>query len=171
MIKQNKKRMETPELNKNSFPNFSRLASRTPDAIAYLSGDAAHPDVFGRVRFYTTPLGVYTVAEVSGLGTDTGCQSPIYAMHIHEGGRCVGNFSTTGGHYNPRGCVHPYHAGDMPPLFASGGIGFLAFLTGRFTVDEIVGRSIIIHAHPDDFTTQPSGNAGARIACGVIREM
>jgi Cu-Zn family superoxide dismutase len=57
----------------------------------------------------------------------------------------------------------------MPPLFAGTGRAFLAFFTDRFTVDEIIGRTVVVHAKPDDFTTQPSGNSGSKIACGQIR--
>ncbi len=156
-------------MNKINFPNLLRLGSKSPDAVAYLAGDSAHPELQGRVRLYDTPYGVFVVAEVSGLPTGNGCASPIYAIHIHEGGECRGDFSSTGGHYNPTGCRHPYHAGDMPPIFGADGIGFLAFLTKRFTVGEVIGQSVIIHANHDDFRTQPSGGAGARIACGVIR--
>ena len=68
----------------------------------------------------------------------------------------------------PNACLHPYHAGDMPPLFAVGSRAFLAFFTDRFTASEIFGKTVIVHDGRDDFTTQPSGNAGKKIACGVI---
>ena len=58
----------------------------------------------------------------------------------------------------------------MPPLFSNRGYALQAFLTDRFTVGEILGRTVIIHDGTDDFTSQPAGNAGARIACGVIRK-
>ena len=79
-------------------------------------------------------------------------------------------FPHSGTHYNPNGCPHPYHAGDMPPLFGADGYAFLTFVTSRFTVNEIVGKTVIIHSSPDDFTTQPSGNSGEKIACGLIVE-
>jgi Cu-Zn family superoxide dismutase len=77
-------------------------------------------------------------------------------------------FPSSGTHYNPNNCPHPYHAGDMPPLFGANGYAFLTFVTSRFTVNEIIGKTIIIHSMPDDFTTNPSGNSGEKIACGVI---
>lgn len=73
------------------------------------------------------------------------------------------------GHFNPGDKPHPFHSGDMPPLLGCDGIAYSIFLTNRFTPDEIVGRTVIIHLNPDDFTTQPSGNSGEMIACGVIR--
>jgi Cu-Zn family superoxide dismutase len=94
-------------------------------------------------------------------------------MHIHEGGSCTGNaadpFADAGSHYNPEGCEHPAHAGDLPPLFSNRGTAWGAVLTDRFSVGEISGKTVIIHLNPDDFTTQPAGNSGAKIACGVIR--
>lgn len=74
-------------------------------------------------------------------------------------------------HYDPNGCGHLYHAGDLLPLFGNDGLAFCAFLTNRFPVDEVIGRTVIVHDHPDDFTTQPSGNSGTKIACGVIRRV
>ena len=65
--------------------------------------------------------------------------------------------------------MHPYHAGDLPPLFGSGGVAVSVFLTDRFHLEDIIGKTVIIHSSPDDFTTQPSGNAGAKIACGEIK--
>ena len=79
-------------------------------------------------------------------------------------------FANAGMHYNPDNCQHPYHAGAMPPLFGVDGAALLLFLTNRFSVQEIIGRTVIIHARPDDFMTQPSGNSGEKIACGVIRK-
>lgn len=100
------------------------------------------------------------------------CKGRIFGFHIHSGSRCSGNgsdpFADTDGHYNPGGCEHPYHAGDMPPLFGSDGCAYLVFLTNRFTVNEVIGRTVVIHDMPDDFTSQPAGNAGNKIACGVI---
>ena len=67
--------------------------------------------------------------------------------------------------------MHPQHAGDMPSLLANDGNAFLIFYTDRFHPEDVIGRAVIIHAHSDDMTTQPSGNSGAMIACGEIREM
>lgn len=63
---------------------------------------------------------------------------------------------------------HPNHAGDLPPLLSAGGYAKMTVLTGRFRVDEIVGRTLVIHNGVDDFTGQPSGNSGKKIACGII---
>lgn len=144
-----------------------------PGAKAKLRGNAIYPEIKGEVKFYHTAFGVLVAAEIFNLpATDEKCGNRIFAFHIHSGESCSGNgddeFADAGSHYNPDGCPHPYHAGDMPPLFTSGSRAFLSFLTDRFTVNEIVGKTVIIHDGPDDFTTQPSGNAGNKIACGEI---
>ena len=107
------------------------------------------------------------VADIRGLPeSDAG----FFAFHIHEGGDCGGEgFADTGGHYDPCGMPHPRHAGDLPPLLSCHGKAHLAVLTNRFSVSDIIGRTVVIHSHPDDFKTQPAGGAGTKIACGVIR--
>ena len=158
-----------------SFMRFLPVLRRRPDAQADISGGRENPRLRGSVRFYQTPQGVLVLAEVSGL-PDRGCrcEDNIFAFHIHSGGSCAGSaddsFSSALGHYNPERCPHPAHAGDMPPLFSNNGYALQAFLTDRFTVREIVGKTVIIHDHVDDFTSQPAGNAGERIACGVIHK-
>ena len=161
-------------MNMNSqTPNFITFFRRRPDAYAALRGSSDYPEIEGRVFFYTTDYGTVVLAIVEGLPTSSvTCASPIFAFHIHSGSSCTGNaadpFSNVGTHYNPHGCPHPYHSGDLPPLFGAGGYAFSAVLTDRFTVEEVIGKTVIIHSSPDDFTTQPSGNAGAKIACGEI---
>jgi Cu-Zn family superoxide dismutase len=138
-----------------------------------MQGRPKYPSLNGVVKFYPTPYGTLVVAEILGLPRlEDPCKKPIFGFHIHNGGSCTGNdsdpFADTGMHENPFGCPHPYHMGDLPPLFGAGGIAFSAFLTDRFTVDQVLGKTVIIHASPDDFISQPSGNAGEKIACGVI---
>ena len=65
--------------------------------------------------------------------------------------------------------MHPHHAGDLVPLLSNQGYAWTAFYDKRFTIRDILGRSVIVHMNPDDFRTQPSGNSGAMIACGEIR--
>ncbi|WP_411675736.1 superoxide dismutase family protein [Caproicibacter sp.] len=152
---------------------FQNTLRRTPNARAMMNGSRDYPDLHGFVSFYQTSDGVFLIAQIHGLPTGTqACSPDIYGFHIHEGKSCTGNaedpFADTDGHYNPNGCPHPAHAGDLPPLFGNRGYAFMAFFTDRFTVNEVIGRTVIIHAAPDDFTTQPSGNSGAKIACGKI---
>ena len=154
--------------------DFAALLRTPPQAIATVRGSSAHPKIRGTVRFYQLPQGVLVSAEVDGLPEHGGaCGSSIFGFHIHSGSACSGNaedpFANALAHYNPSECPHPAHAGDLPPLFGNRGYAFSLFLTDRFSVREIIGRTVIIHSDPDDFTTQPSGNAGKKIACGVVQ--
>lgn len=140
-----------------------------PEAIAKVLGGRDAPNLFGSVKFYQMSGGVLVVADIFGLPeSDTG----IFAFHIHEGENCDGEgFPNTGGHFNPQNSSHPFHAGDLPSIFSCKGKAFLAVLTDRFEIPQIIGRTVVIHAMPDDFMTQPSGNAGEKIACGIIAAM
>ena len=145
-------------------------------ARSIIKGNDIYNSIKGKAYFYDTSKGVMVIIEVNGLPTFGGnCNNGIFALHIHEGGSCSGNendmYANTMGHYNPDKCMHPYHAGDMPPLFESNGYAFMMYLTKRFKINDIIGRTIIIHSEPDDFRTQPSGNSGSKIACGVIERM
>lgn len=144
-----------------------------PDATAVIKGSEEFCKIKGYARFYQTKCGVLVRVQVSGLPKPNEiCKSPVFALHIHSGSKCQGNsedpFADTMSHYNPDECSHPYHAGDLPPLFGNNGNAFAVFLTDRFNVREIIGKTIIIHSSPDDFTSQPSGNSGTKIACGEI---
>lgn len=149
------------------------LMMRKPQAISIINGGNEHPDLKGKVYFYQTRSGVLVVTQISGLPVnDDRCSQPVFAYHIHSGSSCSGNetdqFADALVHYDPYSCPHPYHAGDMPPLFGCNGIAFSAFLTDRILVNEIIGKTVIIHSNPDDFMTQPSGNSGMKIGCGEI---
>lgn len=144
-----------------------------PQAIAKIKGSDRYKGIIGTVCFYSVRHGVCVVAEVFGLPTDINpCGGKFFGFHLHSGGECIGNgkdpFSKVLGHYNPNGCAHPYHAGDMPPLLGCNGYAFSAFVTNRFSVKELADKAVIIHSNPDDFTTDPSGNSGEKIACGSV---
>lgn len=143
------------------------------NATAKIKGSNKYPSIEGTANFWQTQEGVLVLVEASGLPFEKGnCMSKIFACHIHEQGDCSGNatepFANVGMHYNPTKCPHPYHAGDLEPLFENDGYSFYLFLTNRFTVKEIIGKSIIIHSQRDDFATQPAGDSGEKIACGKI---
>lgn len=141
-----------------------------PRAVAWVTGNADNPQLSGLVKFYQTSYnGVLVEAEIFGL-PDTK-ESNFYAMHIHQFGDCSNNFSETGEHYNPENEPHPFHAGDLLPLLSNQGYAWSAFYDKRFMINEIIGKSVIIHSGADDFTTQPSGNAGIKIGCGEIRRI
>lgn len=134
-----------------------------PSVMARVTGGKEAPCLFGTVKFYAMGKHVLVVAEISGLPAT---KTDFFAFHIHTGNSC----DNSGGHYNPESVPHPLHAGDLPPLISCGGRAFLVVLTGRFSLCDITGKVVIIHENADDFTTQPSGNPGKQIACGVIRQ-
>lgn len=146
------------------------MIRKQPNAVALISGNSNYPRLNGLARFYrTTCNGVLVNIEVYGLPDTPEAPSHFYALHIHENGNCTIPFDKTGTHYNPANLPHPYHAGDMPPLLSNNGFAWMSFFDRRFKIEEIIGRSIIIHSNRDDFTTQPSGDAGDKIGCGVIK--
>lgn len=152
------------------FEGVGRLLNRPPQAFAALHAGEDYPGVRGSVRFYPTDRGVLIAARVVGLPmSQEECAGNFYGFHIHEGNACSGgDFMSAGGHYSPGRCAHPFHAGDLPPLLGASGEAFSVVLTDRVTLPELIGKTIVIHAAPDDFVSQPAGNAGDRIACGVI---
>ncbi len=141
-----------------------------PVAYAKITGNTDNPSLQGIAYFYPVAFGgVLIETEVYGLPYENiPPYSQFYGMHIHEAGNCSLPFDKTGDHYNPRRLTHPAHAGDLPPLLGNQGYAYSVFYTDRFGLPEIIGRSLIIHSAPDDFTTQPSGNSGKKIGCGVI---
>jgi Cu-Zn family superoxide dismutase len=131
---------------------------------------------FGEATFDQVGDKVHVVVYVQGLKP-----GQEHGLHIHEVGDCSsGDGMSTKGHFNPFGKPHArydsaeHHAGDLPSLKAGkDGRAKVDAMVDVITVGSgpgnIVGRGLIVHADPDDFKTQPTGNAGARIACGVIR--
>lgn len=159
-----------------SFTELSAALRQRPHAAARIFGSPACPDISGCVHFYQTKRGVLVAAEIFGLPQgQEHCPDGIFAFHIHSGSSCSGTeadpFADAMTHYDPEGVPHPCHAGDLPPLFANHGYALQVFLTDRFSVREVLQKTVIIHASPDDFTTQPSGNAGTKIACGEIKAL
>jgi len=141
---------------------------KSPGAVARIVGGEEAPHLSGCVRFYQENGCVRIVAMISGLpkASETG----FFGFHIHQGRDCSGmGFPGTEGHYNPTEQIHPKHAGDLPPLLSCKGNAYLSVKTDRFSVNEIIGRTVVIHSDPDDFHSQPAGNAGEKIACGVIQ--
>ena len=144
-----------------------RLITRQPVAIAQIRGNKETAGINGTVRFYQYPGGILTEVDVNGLPNNG---MGFYGFHIHSGGSCSGNdFSSTGGHLNPTNAAHPHHAGDLPPLLSYNGRAYMTVMSDRFSLQDILGRTVVIHKMPDDFRSQPAGNAGDKIACGVIR--
>ncbi len=135
----------------------------------------------GTAQLWQESNGLVNV-EIASLALPPG----THGIHFHEVGKCDGGstaFSTAGAHYNPLGKAHGLespngpHAGDAPNLVTpASGVGKVAFSTGRVlltpgptTLFDADGSAIVVHANPDDQVSQPAGNSGARIACGVVR--
>lgn len=146
------------------------INSHYPDAISYIQGNKNFPNIEGKVEFYKINKGVLVLAEIKGLPqeNETG---EFFAMHIHNGDNCYqdadGNFENTG-HLNPENKNHPNHMGDLPVILSNDGYAYSINLTNRFSILDIIGKTVMIHQNADDFRTNPSGNSGTKIACGVI---
>ena len=148
------------------------------NATAKIMGGPLAPQLNGNVIFFDVPGGTEVYVEVSGLPPYQPAQDskqPIgpHGFHIHEFGICeIGNpqepFQSAGGHWNPTNQPHGNHAGDFPVIFSNNGYARMSFFTDKFKPKDIIGKSVIIHQNPDDYRSQPAGNAGKRIACGVI---
>jgi Cu-Zn family superoxide dismutase len=148
-------------------------------AVAYIKGGPLAPKIQGTVIFRDVLNGTEVSVYVSGLPKYQPAQngqSPIgpHGFHIHNFGNCnVGSredpFKDAGGHWNPYNQPHGNHAGDFPVLFSNNGISIMSFFTDKFRVADVINKAIIIHQSPDDYTSQPSGNAGRRLACGLIQ--
>jgi Cu-Zn family superoxide dismutase len=151
------------------------MAPSGPSAVADLAPTRGS-SATGTVTFTQKGNIVVVAAKVSGLAPG------MHGFHIHEKGDCTsGDGMSAGGHFNPLGKPHSYptivdrHAGDMPMLAAdaAGNAAMTAELdviTIGSGAADVVGKAVIVHKDPDDFKTQPTGNAGARVACGVIRK-
>lgn len=159
-------------MQKLSIPKIftHNMITNPPNAYALIHGSKSHPDIWGIVKFYSTPYkGLTVCAEIFNLPIYSPNGAPsFFGFHIHETGDCSDNFANTGGHYNPDKQTHPFHVGDLPPLISSDGYAFMCVYVRQLNLKEIFGRSVIIHSQADDFTSQPSGNSGEKIACGVI---
>jgi Cu-Zn family superoxide dismutase len=127
-------------------------------------------EVKGTVTFTQRGDRVHVSANVTGLKAGS-----VHAFHVHEKGDCsAADGMSAGGHFNPAGKPHgaqdgEHHAGDMPNIVADGyGNATASFDLTGVTVQSFEGKGLIVHRDPDDYKSQPAGNAGPRVACGVI---
>lgn len=146
------------------------LLEEPPRAFALINGIDG---IEGNVTFYDYQGKLVMIYQVNHLPKSDRCQGGIFGFHIHEGGSCSGSanepFAGTKGHFNPGNCPHPYHLGDLPPLFATQRTAWGMVYLDKLNVEEIMGKTIVIHNRADDFQSQPSGNSGEKIACGFIQ--
>jgi Cu-Zn family superoxide dismutase len=149
-------------------------AGTGPGAAAEMKPTAGNA-VSGTVRFEQSGSKVIVSAAITGLKP-----SAEHGFHVHEKGDCSApDAMSAGGHFNPAGKPHGHygkaerHSGDMPNLRAdASGAARVMWETDLLSVGSgaanVIGRSVVIHRDPDDYASQPAGNAGPRLACGVI---
>lgn len=139
-------------------------------ALAPASGSQAQ----GTVRFTQEEDRIVVHAHVAGLAPNS-----EHGFHVHEKGDCTApDASSAGAHLNPDGKPHGspagvHHTGDLPSLKAdASGVAQASFeIKGMLLgsgAQDLLGKAVVVHADPDDYHSQPAGNSGARIACGVI---
>jgi Cu-Zn family superoxide dismutase len=151
------------------------LKSKPSDATIVLVSTAGS-SVVGTLTATPVAAGVHLQGRITGL-----VPGSTHGFHIHERGDCsASDASSAGGHFNPTGTEHgdpagfTHHAGDIANLVADaqGNVDVDATVhgvsLGTGTADDILGRAVIVHRDADDYATQPAGNSGPRLACGVI---
>ncbi|MDO5125677.1 MAG: superoxide dismutase family protein [Ruminococcus sp.] len=147
----------------------NRILMGVPQAYAHIKGSEKYPTIKGVISFYAMGGGTVVVTEINGLPRD----DSFFAMHIHNGSSCSGNsedpFTNSGTHLDFTDDEHPFHTGDLPVILSNNGYSWSAVFTDRFRPCQVRGCVVIIHADADDYRTQPSGNSGKKIACGIIR--
>ena len=128
-------------------------------AKAHIKGGKKYPEIDGTVTFRETKNGVIMTAKINNLPQSKDkCKGRFFGFHIHEGTSCTGNledeFANAKSHLNPTNCPHPFHIGDLPPLIENNGFAYMSVLINKFKIKDILGKVIIIHDMPDDFTTR-----------------
>ncbi len=149
-------------------------ASTIPGAVAHIAG-ASGSLVSGTLALAPLHGGVRITGDIGGLSPGS------HGFHIHEAGDCsAADATSAGGHFNPTGSGHgragtaTHHAGDIDNILAdASGVAHVdvqlrGVSLGGSANTDIVGRALVVHAAPDDYRSQPAGNSGARIGCGVI---
>jgi superoxide dismutase, Cu-Zn family len=169
---------EAPRAPENAAPASTQTArseQTSPGAAAQL-GPTQGNAVTGSLALASSAEGVHITGSVQGLKPDA-----EFGFHIHEKGDCSApDGSSAGGHFNPSQQQHgnptggAHHAGDMPNIRSNAeGVAQVDTTAASATVhgdpaSDVIGKAIVVHEGPDDYTTQPSGNSGKRVACGVI---
>jgi Cu-Zn family superoxide dismutase len=143
----------------------------TPTAATATLESRSNTNVTGTARVTPGGSGVIVMVDVSGATPGE------HGVHIHDKGDCSAPDATSAGpHYNPKAMHHgglstpERHAGDLGNMQVdSNGKGLLVVAVPDLTMDQVIGRSVLVHATKDDLQTDPAGNSGARIACGTLK--
>ena len=156
-------------------PAVSSSTSTARMAVANLA-PASGSLVSGKLTLMPMGNGVHVSGDIGGLAPGSS-----HGFHIHETGDCsAADAASAGGHFNPTASMHgkaeagAHHAGDIDNIVAdASGVAHvnahvMGISLGGGAASDIAGRAFVVHAAPDDYATQPSGNSGARIACGVV---
>jgi Cu-Zn family superoxide dismutase len=164
-----------PSASTATTPTGTAAVSTAKAAVVNLAS-ASGSLVSGRLSVVPMNNGVHLTGEVGGLSPGS-----THAIHIHEKGDCsAADASSAGGHFNPAGAPHgkvgsgAHHGGDMDNIVANAeGVAKVdvhasGVTLGGGAVNDVAGKAVIVHAAADDYRTQPTGNAGGRVACGVI---
>ena len=159
------------------LPALARAVAPAGRASVTATLSGAKGEAVGEAVLTETPHGVLVTATLHDLPPGE------HGFHIHEHGQCVAPFTTAGGHFNPGHAHHGFeagtgpHAGDLPnvivPDSGSAKVEFMAFgvTLERNKPTSLLdgdGSALVVHAGPDDYQTDPAGNSGDRVACGVI---
>ncbi|KAF1693576.1 superoxide dismutase family protein [Pseudoxanthomonas koreensis] len=163
----------TPPASTSATPAATSTAQQATAVLASASGSR----VSGKLTLAPMGDGVHLSGEVGGLAPNG-----QFGFHVHEKGDCSAVDATSAGaHFNPAASAHGrastavHHAGDMDNIASDGSgvakvnVHLRGVTLGGGAANDIANRAVIVHAAPDDYHTQPTGNAGARLACGVIK--
>jgi len=167
-------------------PTAARTPAAAPASVSTTStarqgtanlASASGSMVSGKIMLMPMGGGVHMTGTVGGLAPNG-----VHGFHVHEKGDCsAADASSAGGHFAPFDNPHgkrdsgPHHAGDMDNITANAeGVASInkhlnGLTLGGGATNDIAGLAIVVHAKPDDYTSQPAGDAGARLACGVIK--
>jgi Cu-Zn family superoxide dismutase len=153
----------------------------TPANVAATTAVATLRDASGKQVGTLTLIDTYSGVLITGNVNDLGLGA--HGIHVHAVGKCEAPFTTAGGHFNPAGRQHGFrnamgpHLGDLPNIImpGAGSHGFEMLLPGvtlkgTNAILDADGAAVVVHAGRDDYTTDPAGNSGGRIACGVITQ-
>jgi Cu-Zn family superoxide dismutase len=160
-----------------STPHPDRVSNKPPSLTMTVQLLGPNGELHGTATLAQTGTDTRVRAQVSGLAPGS------YAIHLHSVGQCVGpDFKTAGGHFNPTTHQHGKdnpagpHMGDLPNITVGtdgqgsldATIAGLQMKGGSAPLLDADGAAVLLHAGPDDYKTDPSGNSGARIACGAL---